>query len=261
MKPISLAISLIFVLCIAPAAVEASGCDFDVWTQYRGTELSSHPTVSAYYFATEHMAVDADGAPNAYHPEDMGLDFLANAGYPTEPWWIDVLVPDPENADQAFLQPDGEYRGYFVSKTALQDTSKSVTDTARYVDARHIPYLVFPGSFYRMSGTGLLGDLGVALNLSNGKKTPFIVADIGPSSARLGEVSINFAERLGGEQVSPRDGSGMPGGEVLYIVFPYSAKQRVPRWPLSLSDLEHRTDVLLEQLGGIESVLVCHQPQ
>ena len=28
------------------------------------------------------MTIDADGAPNAYHPDNTGLDDLANAGTP-----------------------------------------------------------------------------------------------------------------------------------------------------------------------------------
>ena len=31
------------------------------------------------------MAIDAEGAPNAYHPKDIGLDSLKNAGFPRKP--------------------------------------------------------------------------------------------------------------------------------------------------------------------------------
>lgn len=230
-------------------------CGFRQWKSYKGTKLLSHPTASAYLFSSNHMAVDADGAPNAYHPDDVGLDFLANAGYPSKSWWTSVLVPDPNNPHRAYTQTSGEFAGYFVSKTSLQDKSKAVNDPARYVDARNVPYLVFPRSFYRMKGTGLLGDLGYAFNLSSGEKTSFVVADIGPSNAQLGEVSIALAEGLGGRNVNPRNAAGAPRGEMLYIVFPYSS--RTHSWPLSVDEIEHRSNSLLEEAGGIESILAC----
>jgi hypothetical protein len=36
------------------------------------------------------MAIDADGAPNAYSPEDTGRDELANAGAP--PHWNGIIT-------------------------------------------------------------------------------------------------------------------------------------------------------------------------
>lgn len=240
---------------IEPITQEQSSCDFEPWITYQGTVLSSHPTSSAYLFSSTHMAIDADGAPNAYHPDDVGLDFLANAGYPDASWWDAVLVRDPINPSQAYRQPDGEFAGYFVSKTSLQDTSKLETDPTRYVDARNIPYLVFPGSFYRQTGTGLLGDLGYALNLATGETSPFVVADIGPSRARLGEVSIALAEGLGGNNVNPRNGAGSPQGEMLYVVFPYSS--RTHPWPLSIEDINRHASSILAEIGGIESIRTC----
>ena len=165
-----------------------SECGFVLWESYQSTQLLSHPTASAYVFSSNHIAVDADGAPNAYHPEDIGLDFLANAGYPNQSWWNSVLVPDPDNPDRAYTQKSGEFTGYFVSKTSLQDKVQAVTDPTRYVDARNIPYLVFPGSYYRMRGTGLLGDLGYAINLTSGAHSPFVVAVIVPSRAPFGDM-------------------------------------------------------------------------
>jgi hypothetical protein len=203
------------------------------------------------------MAVDADGAPNAYHPEDRGLDALANAGYPDTSWWPSVLVPDLDNPQRAYVQPEGEFAGYFVSKTALQTTGKPAVDPARYVDARNVPYLVFPGGFYRESGTGLLGDLGVAVNLTTGRSSAFVVADFGPGSARLGEVSIALAEGLGGTNVNPRNGSGMPTGEMMYVVFPYSS--RTHHWPLARREIDIHANELLTAVGGIESLTTCRE--
>lgn len=248
----ALSLTMYFFISLAFAQTE---CEFTQWKSYQNKDLLAHPTSSAYLFSSTHMAIDADGAPNTYHPDDIGLDYLANAGYPNTSWWPSVLVQDRNNPQQAYRQTSGEFAGYFISKTSLFDSSKAETDPARYVDARHIPYLVFPGSFYRMQGTGLLGDLGYAINLSSGEKTSFVVADVGPFNAKLGEVSIALAEGLGGHEVNPRNGAGAPRGEMLYIVFPYS--YRTYGWPLSVEEMDRHANPLLEAAGGTEAILAC----
>lgn len=238
-----------------PAATALAECSFQSWSEYKRDKLFSHPTGSAYVFSTSHKAVDADGAPNAYHPENKGLDYLANAGYPNTSWWKSVLVEDPNKPGHAYRQPDGAFEGYFVSKTSLQDTSKDKTDTSRYVDAASIPYLVFPGSFYKKKGTGRLGDLGYAFNLASGDASPFVIADIGPRKANLGEMSIALAEGVGGKNVNPRNGAGLPAGKVLYVVFPYSSRSNP--WPLTSGQIKQKSDELLKSVGGRESVVAC----
>lgn len=109
------------------------------------------------------MAIDADGAPNAYHPQDNGIDALANAGYP-HGHWQSILVVDPENSDKPFLQTSGEFRGFFLSQTTLQATQLLTTDPKRYVDSTSIPYVVFPGAFYAKKGTGAVGDFVLVKN-------------------------------------------------------------------------------------------------
>jgi len=246
---------LILSLFVSTVATAEPVCEFNQWTEYKNTKLKSHPNRSAYVFTASHMRVDADGAPNAYHPNDIGLDYLANAGYPKSSWWSTVLVPDPANPDIAYAQTSGQYAGYFISKTSLQDKSKKATDPARYVDANKVPYLVFPGSFLRMQGSGKLGDLGVAINPDNGKKVAFVVADIGPSTAQLGEVSIALAERLGGTNVNPKNGAGVPKGDIIYMVFPNSSRSF--KWPLSDAEIEQHANQLLRQAGGEEALMDC----
>ena len=111
-------------------------------------------------FATTHAQVDADGAPNAYHPDDVGLncktgtgfkglDCPANGGYPNGDWWPSAIVPDPKNKKKGYVQPDGEFKGFFVSQTSLRDGARSDLDPAKYVNAAAVPYLVFPGHSIR----------------------------------------------------------------------------------------------------------------
>lgn len=234
---------------------EAADCEFTSWKSFKNTKLFIHHNTQTYFFSTTHMAVDADGAPNAYHPDNIGLDYLGNAGYPNKSWWKDILVVDPNDSNRAYIQKTGEFAGYFVSKTSLKDEKREVTDPSRYVDSRHIPYFVFPIAFYKMKRTGLIGDLGLAINLSTKDKTAFVVADIGPSRASLGEVSISLAERLGGKNVNPKNGSGVPDGEILYIVFPYSSREY--KWPMSYEEMSATAEKLLKGIGGLDSILSC----
>ena len=103
--------------------------------------------------------------------------------------------------------------------------------------------------------TGTFGDLALARNLDNGRRSAAIVADAGPRDAGLGEVSIRLAENLGGKDVDPRNGAGMPNGRLVYVVFPES-KER-PAWPVEVSRLEARAGELLDAVGGWERILAC----
>ena len=87
------------------------------------------------------MTIDADGAPNAYNPDNTGLDDLSNAGEPGD--W-DGIVAD--RGGEPFIQgPDDPFPGFYVSCTALVDWSKLRTDPARYVDASKIMMAGLPG--------------------------------------------------------------------------------------------------------------------
>lgn len=221
---------------------------------YQGIKIKRLPGSNAYFFVTSHMTIDADGAPNAYHPLNTGIDDLANAGFPSG-GWRSILVEDPISPAKPFVQTGGSFKGYFVAKTTLEDKNLPVTDTSRYVDSTSIPYIVFPGAFHKMADTGTLGDLGIVRNLKNGKKSAFIVADLGPKNAPLGEVSIRLSENLGGIGVNPRNGSGMPKGPFLYVLFPKT--KSTPSWPISTSTLNLQSNSLLNSIGGWANVLPC----
>lgn len=216
---------------------------FTHWTSYEGDDLYRHSS-GAYSYITSHMALDADGSPRAYHPDGhSGLDALANAGYPNK-GWRSVLAVDPADPSRPYVQPSG----FFVSKTSLRDKTSAETDPATYVDAETIPYLVFPGNFYAMTGTGAYGDLAMARNLRTGAETYAVVADGGPSKAPLGEVSLALATALGGNNPNPRNGAGMPQGPFQYLVFPRSRPD--PAWPQTAADMERTARSLLAGVGG-----------
>jgi hypothetical protein len=252
MIPITLLCLLL--LPLYGSSAMAASCDAVLWQEYRDTKLLRFPGSTAYFYLVNGMEIDADGAPNAYSPDNKGIDALANAEFP-HGTWRSILVVDPQRPDRPFVQPDGKFKNFFVSMTTLQDLTRPVTDIHRYVDATQVPYLVFPGAFFAMKETGDFGDLGAVWQPRTGKESPFIVADKGPRNAPLGEVSVRLAENLGGHNVSPRHGTGAPGGPFVYVVFPKSKSQ--PPWPVTAKQLEQRIQEQLMALGGWDRILSC----
>ncbi len=203
--------------------------------------------MAAYTYVTSHIEIDADGAPNAYHPRDTGLDALANAGYP-DGGWRSVLVEDPQSPGNAFVQPTGPFAGYFVAKTSLEDRTAPATEPRRYVDATAFPYVVFPGAFEQLEGTGAVGDIVFAKHIATRRTSSALVADIGPRNAPLGEISIRLAVNLGGTHPNPRNGAGAPHGNIRYVVFPRSHAD--PKWPMSQDELDRHAAERLTAAGG-----------
>ena len=247
------------------AAHADTQCTFEKWALDKSYELLRKGDTGAYIFTSSNVQVDADGAPNAYHPDDVGLDCIkgesfkgldcpANGGYPNQSWWRDAILPDPLDNNKGYIQKTGKYKGYFVSQTSLHDNTKPATSPERYVNASVVPYIVFPGKLNMLKGTGTVGDFGFAFNLDSGKSSAFIVAEVGPTDAKLGEMSIALGVALGGNP-NPRTGAGKPGGTNVFIVFPHSRMK--PAWPISNADIANKVNVLLEQAGGLEMLKSC----
>lgn len=226
--------------------------DFTPAEMFRGTRILRQVSNLAYAYETTNKAVDADGAPNAYHPDDTGLDFLANAGYPTTNWWDSVLVPDPAHPSRAFIQPSGQFEGYFVSMTSLRSPGGDKFDPATYVDATRVPYVVLPSGFTSLPHVARPGDVGFAAHLASGMTTSFIVGDTGGGSgAKLGEGSIALFTALGGQNPNPRNGSGVPTGKVQYILFPGSRRPGPAIWSRTNQDIHDQVMGLLSSTPGI----------
>ena len=186
------------------------------------------------------MTIDADGAPNAYSPNNTGLDDLSNAGGPGH--WDGIVTDHGE----PFVQgPDDPFPGFYISQTALVDWSKERTDPARYVDASKIPYVVLPGELSRQFGARL-GDFAVVVNIRRGVAANAIFADIGT----LGEGSIALADALG-IWSNAREG-GTHGG-ILYLVYPGSGDRR----PRTLDEINSETGRIFQQWGGMEQLNSC----
>jgi hypothetical protein len=193
------------------------------------------------------MTVDADGAPNAYNPDNTGLDDLANAGT-TEHW--DGILADYHN--MPFVQDDDDpFPGFYISTTALYDWTKKSNDTARYVDASQIPYIVLPEDVAEKTGARL-GDFAVVTNLRSGKSVYAIFADLGT----LGEGSVALADKL---DLSSDARSGGTHTGILYVIYPGSGSQN----PESIEVINTQTEKIFREWGGEEKLKSCAaaQPQ
>jgi hypothetical protein len=198
------------------------------------------PDGSAVFFQSG-MTIDADGAPNAYNPQNTGLDDLSNAGEPGR--WQGVV--QDEKGDPYVQGPDDPFPGYYVSCTSLCDRSKRSIDPRRYVDASKIPYVVLPGGVARQAGARL-GDFALVLNLRNGRSSYAIFADVGT----LGEGSIALADNLG---IHSDARIGGTRGGILYVIFPGSGNGS----PRTVDEINSETAGRAELWGGIDRVNAC----
>ncbi len=193
------------------------------------------------------MAIDADGAPDAYHPDDLsGTDALVHAGAPGN-WWALVT----ENGTP-IVQKDGPYKGFYVSMTWLhrEDGLHSPSDPRYWVDAREVPYLAIPRSVWEPAGVDK-GDLAIVFNEKTKLMSWAIVADWGTEET-LGEGSIALANRV---KVPPDPRVGGVPEDIVYLVFPNSAAR--PRWPRDTGEMENKVAKLLADFGGKAMIDAC----
>ncbi len=198
------------------------------------------PDSSAFFFE-DGMTIDADGAPNAYNPDNTGLDDLANAGSPGR--WGALAV---DHDGMPYIQgPDDPFPGYYVSTTSLSDRTKKPNDPRKYVDASKIPFIVLPHEVAMQTGAHL-GDFAVVLNVRNGKTSSAIFADIGT----MGEGSVALADNLG-LWSNAREGGTRRG--IFYLVFVGSGNGK----PRSSDEINEQAENLLRDWGGTERMVSC----
>lgn len=204
-------------------------------------ELDSKPGV---LFWSCPLNVDADGHPQAYHPDGSppGLDYLANAGSQGN-WW--ALSCDAHGTP--YIQTDQHPApGFYVSTTALEDHTIGGNNPARYVNSGKVPFIVLP-SKPKFSSKQKLGDLCMCFNTENGKQSWAIYADIGPSN-QIGEGSMALNTALGLSD-SPKDG-GTSREIIAMVYWPGS----VIGWPRQASELESKATELFNAWGGFDSL-------
>ena len=155
------------------------------------------------------MAIDADGSPQAYHPDNTGIDDLKHGGYPGN-WWGVATSNELTTGEPLIQKSSDPFPGYYVSTTSLVDERFEYQNPLRYVNAEQIPYFVLPDHF---SPAIRLGDIAWIYNTHNGLHSFAVFADVGPD---VGEGSMCLAKKLGIDN-DPRYG-GVNAG-ILYFIF------------------------------------------
>ncbi|MBS1727138.1 MAG: peptidoglycan-binding protein [Armatimonadetes bacterium] len=182
-----------FVL-IDPEPTPEPSADFSLIrkTTRDGVNLFKFDSGDAVFFKAN-MAVDADGCPLTYHPNNTGLDFNANSGG-LKPSIIAFVNGHPYVQTGADPAP-----GYYVSKTAWTNPSNPpVQSTSRYLDSLKVSYVVIPGGDI---GGAKTGNAAVVIDLHNGNRFSAVVGDVGPTQS-AGEASMFLCGLVAGKQPS-----------------------------------------------------------
>ncbi len=167
--------------------------------------------------------IDADGAngqnsaPAAYKADDSGTELLANGGMKivggkvicAQSWARDIVILDDDNEPRVFPG------GIIASMTWYRHPGKLPNDSAAYVDAETIPYIVVPLLIIQKT-VGIVRGCKARVTWKS-KFVECVVADKGPSN-KIGELSI-AAARATGLPSSPRNG-GIEKPEILYELWP-----------------------------------------
>ena len=180
------------------------------------------------------LIIDADGAPDAYHPDNIGLDYLANAGRPGKWWGLAtdesgepyIQVGDGKEPIMVVAQADSDpCPGYYVSTTALVDDRYETFDPRRYVDSTAVPFVALPRNYDDLCPFSQ-PDKGDVVVVVKGDLVAYaLYADVGPTKSSLnvlGEGSIALARQLGHEPMRVHDeivrADQGDAGEYTYLV-------------------------------------------
>jgi Fungal chitosanase of glycosyl hydrolase group 75 len=159
------------------------------------------------------LAIDADGSPNCYGPDNSGLDYTANGGTPGSDWWGGPVDSEGMPCVQKIYDPSP---GFYVSATALANPAFPEASPYRYLDSESIPFIVLPGQH---SNGAKLGDVALVYNTRTEDNCYAVYGDVGPTS-KIGEGSMRLAEALKVSS-SPKSG-GTESKSIVYLVFPGS---------------------------------------
>jgi hypothetical protein len=194
------------------------------------------------------LAVDADGAYRAYHPNNrLGLDSIEHAGHLGN-WWALATDTGKPSGRPVVQGKNDPAPGYYVSMTSLYDTSiANEHDPRRFVDAGTVPYVVLPPEGFKHAK---LGDFATVVNLQNGKVTGGIVADESAPELPMGEGSIALAVALGIDS-NPRTG-GIEEG-VGYVIYPKSGNGK----PRDSDEIVSTSQAYFQRWGGLQVLRGC----
>lgn len=255
--------TLIVCMLLAPSWALATQCNVDGEGEFAGEKVQLvHPkelnaSADIGLFKAP-LAVNTDGAPTSYHPNDflgekLAINRLDNgisikrwfgfspstekkievfntwreSGFQKVPtWftihWTNVIAANPDGTPCIFKQ---ENAGYFGSLTALKNglpaKEAGECQSKNQLDQRVIPAIVLRGgSANPLTQWGAqLGDLVVAVNPSNGKVVPAVIGDSGDGD-RIGEgsVALNIALLGGHQPKNYPEAKGLDTGDLAIVV-------------------------------------------
>jgi hypothetical protein len=194
------------------------------------------------------LAVDADGAFRAYHPNNrLALDTIEHAGYSGN-WWA-LATDTGEPSGRPVVQGKNDPApGYYISMTSLFDAENpNERDPRRFVNAASIPYVVLPPEGFKHAK---LGDFATVVNLRNGKVASAIVADESAPELPMGEGSIALAALLGVDS-NPRTG-GIEHG-IAYVIYKGSGTGK----PRSGDEIVSASQRYFQTWGGQQKLNSC----
>ncbi len=228
-------------------------CEFETFYTFRHKNgknilLKEWAESKSFFFFEAGMAIDADGSPLAYHPDNSkALDDLKHAGQEGN-WWA-LATDNGEKSGNPIVQTDKDPApGYYVSMTSLNNPNFAIKSPLRYVDAEKIPYFVLNPNVMEKTGARA-GDFGYVYNEKTNKRSFAIFADVG-NNQKLGEGSIYLAKKLG---INADARTGGQDDEVLYIIFPFSGNKR---WR-SLEEIESETKKRMDKAGAFDFLEKC----
>jgi hypothetical protein len=151
----------------------------------------SSPSSQRSFELTTSVAIDVDGAPNAYGPKgNATLDFELNAheGGTSEGAIVGYMTKTDKRTPE--LQgPRDPFPGYYISTTGFEDPrNPNNLDPHKYVDASKINYVVL-GSFARRNGARL-GDFAAVYSKKTGRSVFAIIGDSGNASGAEGSLAL-----------------------------------------------------------------------
>lgn len=196
------------------------------------------------------FAVDADGSPRAYGPNDSGLDLTQHAYNVSGKRWMGIVTD--ENCKPLIQKKGDPHPGLYISQTSLYDSTYPNCNPRRFVNAEKIPYIVLSLKMMALTGAKV-GDISYVFNPTTGKSSYAVFGDVGPEEL-LGEGSIYLAQTLGIPNTNPRDG-GLSGAAIQYVVFPNSGMGN-GRHP-TIAQIDSIGRLAMERIGG-EAVISKH---
>ncbi len=202
------------------------------------------------------MTIDADGHPQAYAPNNRGLDYTGNGGVPGNWWAIATMEARcPRKGTPVVRNLGSPPVPYYVSMTSMTNPAITGKDKCRtqenYVHSGEIPFVALPS---RVSKFNINQNKGAVVTVydtrpDKQKIAHALMADQGPPNG-YGEGSIALANDLSIPS-NPKTG-GLASRDLLYIVHP-----EMSGFPGSAAVVRETGQSVFEKWGGKDRMQAC----